>query len=392
MELKVLIAVNSAWNLINFRSGLIKALLSEGHSIVLAAPIDSNVQQLEEMGAKFVDVQIQAHGTNPLKDMLVFWRYLKLLRNERPNLVLTYTVKPNIYGSFAAQFLEIPVINNISGLGVVFIRGGWMFELVKVLYRRALKKSKMIFFQNPDDLKLFLSLKLVSQEKTSLLPGSGINLQIFKKVPLPISAQNSKLKKGTKQKFVFLLVARMLKEKGIEEYVKAAASLKKRYPNCVFALLGPCEINSSSGFSYANIKSWVKNNNITYWGESNDVRKEIAEADCVVLPSYREGTPRSLLEAAAMGRPLIATDVPGCREVVKHEVNGLLCKPREYEDLSEKMIMILNMSKQKIEEYGDNSRIIVEKNYDEKIVIEKYKEIINKKIIKLKPKKENREI
>jgi glycosyltransferase involved in cell wall biosynthesis len=174
----------------------------------------------------------------------------------------------------------------------------------------------------------------------------------------------------------------MLKEKGIEEYVKAASSLKIRYPKCVFALLGPCEIKSPSGFNNAIIQSWVTRNNVTYWGESKDVSNEITDADCVVLPSYREGTPRSLLEAAAMGRPLIATDVPGCREVVKNGVNGLLCKPRKYEDLAFKMETILNMSLKRLERFGENSRLIVEQNYDEKKVIEKYKQVINKYVEK----------
>jgi glycosyltransferase involved in cell wall biosynthesis len=359
---------------------LIKDIISEGNLVVLLAPTDSYVPALEELGAKFIDVQIHAHGTNPLNDLLLIWKYIQIIKKEKPNIILTYTVKPNIYASFAAQYLEIPVVNNISGLGAAFIRGGWMFKVLKILYRLALAKSKMVFFQNPDDLNLFTKLNLVKKINTNLLPGSGINLQKFKKIPLPVSNNRSKTENNTKTKFVFLLVARMLKEKGIEEYVKAASSLKIRYPNCIFALLGPCEIKSPSGFTNAIIQSWVTSNNVTYWGESKDVSIEITAADCVVLPSYREGTPRSLLEAAAMGRPLIATDVPGCREVVKDGVNGLLCKPREYEDLAFKMETILNMSIKKLEIFGEKSRLLVEEKYEEKKVIEKYREIINKNV------------
>ena len=375
--MKVMIILNSAWNLLNFRSGLIKALLSAGHTVVLAAPADSHVPALRALGARFLDIPIKTHSINPITDLVLLWRLLQLLKLEKPDVLLAYTVKPNIYGSLAAHWLGVPVINNISGLGSVFINGGWIARLLKSLYRLALTRSKRVFFQNSDDLHLFLSRSLVKQAQTGLLPGSGVDLNFFKRVGLPTVLASYNLKDTVDRPFVFLLVARMLTDKGVEEYVQAASSLKSIHPNCEFGILGFFDINSPAAISIEKIQSWVEQGAINYWGASYDVRLEISNADCVVLPSYREGTPRSLLEAAAMGRPLVATDVPGCRDVVIHGVNGFLCKPSDSNDLAHQMSIILQMAPDALLELGKNSRLLVEKKFDERIVIEKYFNAIN---------------
>lgn len=372
--MRVLIALNSTWNLLNFRSGLIKALIAEGHEVLVAAPADQYVSALNNLGCRFLNIPVASHGINPVKDFHLFMRFVDMLRNEQPNVLLAYTVKPNVYGSMAAHILGIPVINNISGLGSVFIRGGWLAWLVRVLYRVALFRSRKVYFQNPDDKKLFLSLGLCRYEQSDLLPGSGVDIVKFSTVVLPC-LQKTEVQR--QNQFSFLLVARMIKDKGVVEYVRAARQLKARFPMAEFAMLGSLDIQSPSAITGQQIQAWVDEGVVRYWGASGDVRVEIARADCVVLPSYREGTPRTLLEAAAMGRPLIATDVPGCREVVVHGFNGLLCLPQEAEDLALCMAKILGMRPEKLEQWGRNSRELVQQRFDERIVIDHYLRALN---------------
>lgn len=370
--MKVLIALNSAWNLLNFRSGLIKALVANGHSVVLAAPKDEHVPSLQALGVRFVDIPMRAHSTNPWSDFHLLLRFVKLLQREKPDVLLAYTAKPNVYGSLAARWVGVPVINNIAGLGTAFIKGGWLACLLKTLYRLSLSRSHRIFFQNPDDLNLFIAHKLVAINQAALLPGSGVDLQKFKPVPLPCLQRKAQQPLPTKQNFVFLMVARMLKDKGVEEFVEAARVLKASHSKTDFALLGFIDSNNPNGISASLIQSWVDERIVSYWGVSSDIRAQLALADCVVLPSYREGTPRTLLEAAAMGRPMIATDVPGCREVVKHGVNGLLCVPRSSESLAKQMKNILALPDSSLQSMSDAARQLVEAQFDEQIVIGEY--------------------
>ncbi len=378
--MKILIALNSAWNLLNFREGLIRAFVADGHTVVLAAPSDDNVPALELLGARFVHLPMSTHSTNPLKDFALLLRMFQILRRERPDVLLCYTSKPNVYGSLAAQALNIPVFNNIAGLGSVFIRGGWLASLLLQLYRLALFSSQKVFFQNPDDLQMFLSLGLVVKSQTVLLPGSGVNLLKFQQMPLPYLKSKEFKQSECSKRFVFLMVARMLKDKGVEEYVQAARLLKSKHLQVECALLGFIDADNPNAIKAKQIQDWVDEGVVGYWGTSKDVREQLLLADCVVLPSYREGTPRSLLEAAAMGRPLITTDVPGCREVVHHGVNGLLCQPSDANDLAKQMISLLSMTDKKIQEMGNASRQLMELNFGEQRVIEQYSKALNELI------------
>lgn len=371
--MKVLIALNSAWNLLNFRAGLIKALVADGHTVVLAAPADENVPALQALGARFVHLPMRTHGTNPVADLALLWRFVWLLQRERPDVLLGYTAKPNVYGSLAAHALGIPVVNNIAGLGSVFIRGGWLARVLQRLYRLALARSRRVFFQNPDDLQLFLELGLVAQSQAALLPGSGVDLHRFKRVPLPCLQGSAGTQSAGHRRFVFLLVARILRDKGLEEYVQAARLIKASHPQAECALLGFMDSDNPNAISERQMQAWVDEGVVSYWGTSGDVRTQLAQADCVVLPSYREGTPRTLLEAAAMGRPLIATDVPGCREVVCEGINGMLCQPRDPQDLAKQMQRMLAMTEAQLQEMGNASRQWVEQRFDEQIVIDQYR-------------------
>ena len=365
MKKKILISLNTAWNLLNFRAGLIQGLINSGFEVIAVAPKDKYVAELELLGCRFVHLEMDNQGTHPLRDLLLLWRYWRLFKTERPDLNLFYTVKPNVYGSLASSFCGIPFINNVSGLGAVFIRGGWLRRFVSALYRLAFRNSTRVFFQNGDDLGLFLQNQLVKAELTDLLPGSGINLHRF----IPFDDSNGR---SLNSPFRFLLIARMLKDKGIVEFVNAAQLLKDSGIETEFCLLGFLDVQNPAAISREQMKEWSTQGYVKYLGVSDDVREHIASADCIVLPSYREGTPRSLLEAASMAKPIITTNVVGCKEVVENGINGFLCEVKNAQDLALKMKEMLDLSQHHRKLMGQNGRLKMEKEFDEKIVIQKY--------------------
>jgi len=363
--LKIIICINTAWNLVNFRSVLIRTMVNNGHEVIAVAPVDEYTASLAALGCRFVPMPMDSQGTHPVRDLILFWRLWRLMCSEKPDVFLGYTVKPNVYGSLAANLLGIPVINNIAGLGAVFIKEGWLMRVVRWLYRAALSRSTIVFFQNDDDRQLFIGDGLVRTEVIDLLPGSGIDLNRFApKLKPSLNTGDSK--------FRFLLIARMLRDKGVGEYVEAARLLSQRWQNAEFCLLGFLDVQNPSAISQAEMGAWVAQGFVNYLGVSEDVRDAIAAADCVVLPSYREGTPRTLLEAAAMARPIITTDAVGCREVVDDGVNGFLCKVRDSADLAEKMTKMLLLPPELRSEMGRRGRAKTEAEFDEQIVIGKY--------------------
>lgn len=369
---KIAIALNTAWNLLNFRAGLIRALVAQGYEVVAVAPDDVYSARVSELGCRFVSLPMDNQGTHPGRDLLLFFRFLLLLRRERPDVFLGYTVKPNIYGSLAARLLGIPVVNNIAGLGAVFIKDGWLVRLVRGLYRLALKRSAKVFFQNGDDRDLFVEAGLVQLSQADLLPGSGIDLTRFSP-----GAYGSHSSPAAEQgKFRFLLIARMLRDKGVAEYVAAAKLLRERWPNVDCCLLGFLDVQNPAAISREEMTAWVAQGHVRYLGVSDDVRLEIAAADCIVLPSYREGTPRTLLEAAAMAKPIITSDAVGCREVVDDGINGYLCKVRDAEDLAAKMHHMIALSGDERAAMGRAGRKKMEAQFDEKIVIAKYLQVV----------------
>lgn len=357
----IVFSANTSYNVYNFRLGLMRALLGEKYRVTIVAPEDDTTSLLIREGCGFVPVRMDSKGTHPLRDYAYFRRLLKIYKTLKPDVVLHATVKPNIYGSLAARFAKVPCINNVSGLGTAFIRENFISKLVRKLYKISFETPAKVFFQNPDDRNLFLEKKLVRDEITELLPGSGVDVNKFKaEYRLP------------EDRFIFLLIARLLRDKGIQEYAEAAAVVKKQEPTAEFLLLGPPDFESKYGISEKYLDSVKKSGVVTYLGATNDVTPFIERAHCVVLPSYREGTPRSLTEAASMGRPLVTTDVPGCREVVRHEVNGFLCRAADATDLAEAMLRMCRSDRTALERMSKNSRKIAEEKFDENIVIEKY--------------------
>jgi glycosyltransferase involved in cell wall biosynthesis len=360
---KIAISINCAWNIGNFRAGLVRGLLDAGYEVVAIAPPDTHAQRLIDIGCRFIPIEMESKGVNPIADAGLLSRYISILHRERPNAYLGYTIKPNIWGSLAAQACGIPAINNISGLGTAFIRETWLTAVVRMLYRAALARSHVVFFQNEDDRSLFVRQKLVCARRTGLLPGSGIDLEHFS----PMAFE-----KPARREFLFLLIARLLYDKGVREYIEAARMLKTRRPEVRCALLGFLDVENRTAVSRREVKDWEREGIIEYLGVADDVRPHIAAADCIVLPSYREGTPRTLLEAAAMGKPIVATDVPGCREVVEHARTGLLCRVRDARDLSEKMRMIADMAPLERQALGTAGRVKMEREFDERLVIKAY--------------------
>lgn len=368
MTKRVVIALNAAWNLVNFRAGLIRALVANGYEVIAVAPPDDYAPRLAELGCRYEPLPMDNQGTHPGRDLMLLWRFYRLLRRERPAVLLGYTVKPNVYGSLAAHSLGIPVVNNIAGLGAVFIRRSLLTRVVRGLYGLALRPSRRVFFQNDDDRRLFVDHRLVRLTSTDRVPGSGIDLARFRASPLPSPNSN---------RIRFLLIARMLWDKGVGEFVIAARLVRQRYPHAEFCLLGFLDVQNPAAISRRQMDEWVAEGVVDYLGVSDDVRAEIAAADCVVLPSYREGTPRTLLEAAAMGRPIVTTDAVGCREVVDDGVNGLLCRVRDADDLAAKLEQMMKLSHQQRIEMGRLGRLKMEREFDEQIVIRKYLDIVH---------------
>ncbi len=358
---RLVIAANSSWNIVTFRSGLIRALKAAGYEVVVVAPDDpSGEERLRTLAVERIDARLDRSGLNPLADFGLVLRYRRILKDQRPAAFLGFTIKPNIYGCIAARTLGIPAIANISGLGTVFIRRGPLLALVTVLYRAALSRAAAVFFQNPDDLALFVERRMVRHDQAQLLPGSGIDLGRYSPTPLPDGPP------------AFLLIARLLGDKGVREFVDAARQLRHEVPGARFQLLGPLDEGNRTSIRSDELDSWASEGAIEYLGETDDVRPFIDRATAVVLPSYREGLPRSLLEAGAMARPLVASDVPGCREVVIDGETGFLCRTRDSGSLAEAMKKLSDLSAEERQALGEAARRHVEKKFSETVVIDAY--------------------
>jgi glycosyltransferase involved in cell wall biosynthesis len=367
MRRTVVISINASWNVINFRRGLIEALLAGGWRVVALAPTDEYSPRFAALGVEHVPIAIDSLGLSPVRDLGLLLRYYRILRHIRPDIFLGYTAKPNVYGSLAAQALGIRVINNISGLGTAFIGGGLLRRIVSSLYRVALRRSAIVFFQNPEDRDLFLDLGLVRPDQARLLPGSGIDLVRFKPEQRPASADGA---------FTFLLAGRLLRQKGVREFIEAAGNVRRENPKARFQLLGFLDAPNRSAIGRDEVAAWEAEGVIEYLGETDDVRSALAAADCVVLPSYREGLPRTLLEGAAMAKPLIATDVPGCRQVVEHGVNGLLCAVGDAGSLADAMLEMLRLGAAQQSRMGAAGRAMVERDFSEARVVAAYLEAV----------------
>ena len=364
--MKVVMTVNAAWNIVNFRRPVLNGLIADGHQVTVLAPPDESVPQLARLGATFLPLEMNVKGLNPLDDLKLLGNFKRHFRAERPDVVLSYTIKNNVFGAMAANACGIPFIPNVSGLGTAFLSNGMLRLIAENLYRRAFGKLPIIFFQNGDDRALFVQRRLVRSEQARLLPGSGIDLSRFAPSDLPAETEAT----------TFLMIARLLRDKGVLEFVEAARLIKACAPNTRFQLLGAAGSENRTAIDLATVEAWEREGLVEYLGTTSDVRPFIRAAHSVVLPSYREGAPRTLIEAAAMARPLIATDVPGCRSVLDDEVSGYLCAPRRGDSLAAAMKRFLDLPNQARIAMGQAGRLKMEREFDQAIVLAAYKEAI----------------
>ena len=339
--------------------------MTASHEVCTLAPQDEASIKLEDCGCTFINLNINNKGLNPLSDFQLRSRLIKIYKKTQPDVIIHYTIKPVIYGSMAATKQKIPFVNNITGLGTAFIKKNWVTWLVKQLYQSSQKKAGYVFFQNREDQKLFHKENLIPETvPQEIIPGTGIDIKHFALKPYSKSTPG-----------LFLLIARLIWDKGVGEFVEAARQIKSEFSEAHFQLLGFLDVKNRTAISREQVQEWEAEGVIEYLGDTEDVRPYIEKASCVVLPSYREGLPRTLLEAASMARPIITTDVTGCREVVNHGVNGYLCKPRDAKDLAQKMRDMAKLSIDERRDMGLRGREKIVSEFDEKIMVQK---IINR--------------
>ncbi len=362
---RVLIAANTSWYVWMFRMPMIRALRSQGREVIVLAPRDEYTNRILAEGIPCRKIRLSAKGRNPFQEILTTIAFLRAYREIRPDVVLHYTIKPNLYGSLAARVLRIPAIVNVTGLGAVFAQRGVLQIAVRLLYKAAFARVERVFFQNPDDRDVFIRGGLVKKSSRGPASGSGVDLAKF--APRPRGS-------GV---FTFLFIGRLLKAKGVEDLIRAARIVRARRPGTRVVLLGKRD-DGDPGSADPGLLT-EEEGVVDLAGNVDDVRPYIEKSDCVVLPSYyREGTPRSLLEAASMGKPLIAADSVGTREPVRDGVNGFLCRPRDPEDLAAKMLAMIELSEGTRAKMGAASRRIAEERFDEQIVTARYLEIIDR--------------
>jgi glycosyltransferase involved in cell wall biosynthesis len=328
---------------------------------VCLSPEDDYSQRLmQELGCQWLPLKMDNKGSNPFKDaglVFQFWRYYRKLE---PVAALHFTIKNNVYGTWAARLLGVPVINNVSGLGTAFIRNGLVPVIVRLLYKTSQPFAHRVFCQNEEDFALLVGSKLVARQRLELLPGSGVDLDRF----------SPTLREDHTGPCRFLYAGRMLADKGLNELIAAVRSINANGIQCSLSLCGFADVDNVSSISHQQLEQWAEHPGIDWLGPSDSMEQVYAAVDCVVLPSYREGMPRSLLEAGAMGLPVVATDVPGCRNIVKDGFNGLLCEARNTESLQRALQTMLMMTPAARATMGANGRRLVAQKFDEKLVVD----------------------
>ena len=358
---RVAILSNSALGLYSFRRELIERLVQEGNEVVIFAPDEEKKDYFKNMGCQYKEISIERRGINPLSDVKLLMAYYREIRNTKPDVVLTYTIKPNIYGGLVCSLLGVPYISNITGLGSALENRGWLRLLTMFLYKLSLRKARCVFFQNKENQRFFLE-NIFSDVHNRLIPGSGVNLDHYQVLEYPHGDE-----------IHFLFIGRILKEKGIDLYLEAAEHLKSKYSNTFFHVLGACDEKYC-----AILKDKESKGIIHYHGRQNDVREFHKISHCTIHPSYYpEGMSNVLLESAACGRPVITTNRNGCREVVDDGVNGYLVQPRDAKDLIEKIERFLQLGFEEKRKMGLMGRVKVEQQFDRNIVIQSYMEEIN---------------
>lgn len=368
--MKILILSNYANGLYLFRKEVLSTFLEKGYETVVSVPPDENCGKIEEMGNRLIPTSFERRGNNPVHDGRLFLRYLRLLKEEKPDVVLTYTIKPNLYGGLACRLKKVPYLTNITGLGTALEQPGLLGRILLKFYGIATKKASCVFFQNEGNRR-FMQERKVGLYRSRLLPGSGINLKEHPFSPYPSE------EKG----ILFLAVLRIMKDKGIEEYLEAAEKITKEYENVRFYLAGEYEEETRARYE-PRLNALSQQGVIRYLGHIDDVPRVMAKSHAIIHPSYHEGLSNVLLEGAACGRAVLASDVPGCRETLKEGESGLLFAPKDTESLLKAIRTFLGFTPEKRREMGIKGRAYVESAFDRNKVIDAYLEEIQKAVNK----------
>ncbi len=360
--MRILILANNDIGLYNFRKELIERLVEEKNEVFISLPNGERIKDLRNLGCEFIETNIDRRGTNPIKDFKLILKYNRIVKKLKPDVVLSYTIKPNIYGGIVCRYSKIPYICNITGLGSATGNKCTIQKIIFKLYKIAMKDVRCCFVQNKENLDFIYKHKLIDKEKCQLIPGSGVNLQHFKVLDYP--KENESIK--------FLFAGRIMKEKGIEQYLDAAKAIKNKYKNVEFEILGFCEEDYEELLGELN-----KEKIINYYGMQKDIIPYLKACSCLILPSYYpEGMSNVLLEASASGRPIITTNRSGCKEIVEDKKTGYIIEAQNNQQLINKIEEFLKLSNAQRKEMGLNSRTKVEKEFDRKIVVKEYMKVI----------------
>ena len=370
----VLFLVNHDVVIYNFRLELVERLIADGHEVHISSPYGERIDDLVKLGAVYHEIKIARHGTNPITDSVLIWNYIRLLKQVKPDIVFSYTIKPNIYGGIACRFMNVPQVANVTGLGTAVENPGLTQKITLALYRFAFKKIQRIFFQNTENRQFFIDHNLFT-DKHGLLPGSGVNLERFAPLPYPDETDG----------IHFVFISRIMREKGIEQYLDAAKYFKSQIaesaeaensslraersnPSLYFHICGFCEAEYQG-----KLDEYAKNGTVIYHGMVRDVREVLKSVHCTIHPSfYPEGISNVLLESCACARPIITTNRSGCREVVDDGVNGFVVKQRDSDDLIQKIEKFVVLTHERKMQMGLDGRSKVEREFDRQIVVNAY--------------------
>ena len=367
---KVLIISNYYWTIFNFRKSLIIELQSKGYHVVSIAKYDGYESNIKKIGCETNDLFIDLNNKNIFKDLFTFVNLYIKIKEINPNISIIYTIKPNIYASMACRFIGIKYVNIITGLGTIFINQTYSFEIIKIMYKYSLSKSSSVIFQNNSDKNLFKKIGILPK-KYKIINGSGVDVDKFKKI-------NHVKIKNKNRGFTFIFIGRLLIEKGVNEFLEAAIKFNNKYTETKFLIVGSYNSNNPSSIDKGTLNKIIKKRGFNYLGFKKNVEKLISVSDCLVLPSYREGLSRSILEAMALSKPVITTNTPGCKDLIKNGVNGYLAKPKSSEDLMRCMEKMYCLSKIERNKMGSISRKLVIEKYSNKVINTQILNLINK--------------
>lgn len=358
---RAIFSANTSWYIYNFRRNTIKSFLNRGYEVYTISPRDAYTEKLKALGCKTFESPLRAASKNPWHELRSLLHYYRTYRKVKPDIAFHFTIKCNFYGSVAARALRIPYVNNISGLGSAFNSEGIFNHIIRAIYKLTQSGAAHVFFQNASDHELLTSNNLVPKKRSSILPGSGVDLDSF--VPDWVSA---------KKTFTFVFASRILWEKGFP-YLPEAMRRVRSKADVECLVYGFVDPKNPKYVSLADLVAWESEGLLSYCGPLDDVREAYRRADCVVLPTYyREGVPRSLLEAAAMGKPIITTDWVGCREVVQDNLNGLLCEAKSTESLAQAMLKMASLEPSARKIMGEQGRRLMEERFSETFIIGEY--------------------